>query len=280
MKREFLRIAVDSPRLMYETGVIERMDRLRQGMIVAGMVLMAAVGAEAQGGGPASVAEQYLFAAVNNERVAQGLQPLHWDDALYQAADGHAREMAERRSISHQYPGEPALGERGRAAGARFSAIAENVAEAPSAVRIHDAWMHSPGHRANILNGRLTAVAIRVLSRDGELYAVEDFDRSVERLSIAQQEAAVGELVRAAGAVDVIPANDDAHRTCEMDTGYSGKRQPYFVMRFTAGDLDHLPSQLTERLASGRFHEAMVGACASRGGESFTAFNVAVLLYP
>src|ERR1700761_2426580 len=89
--------------------------------------------------GPGSVAEQYLFNAANAERAQRGLPLLLWNDALYRAARGHAREMASRASISPQYPGELELAARGRQAGFRFSSIAENVAQSSTAVRIHDA---------------------------------------------------------------------------------------------------------------------------------------------
>jgi hypothetical protein len=234
----------------------------------------------AQAASTASVAEQYLFAAANAERTQRGLAPLRWDDALFRAAERHAHEMAARRSISHQYEGEPPLEERGRSAGGRFSVIAENVAEAPSAVRVHDAWMHSPGHRANLLDERVNSIGISVLERDGELYAVEDFDRSVAQLSFEQQEGAVAALVEEAGPVNVLPADEDGKRTCEMETGYAGNRQPWFVMRFTAADLSRLPEVLRLKVASGRFHEAMVAACPARDSKAFSAFNIAVMLYP
>src|ERR1700742_3316719 len=131
-----------------------------------------------------SVSEQYLFQAANAERAQRGLPALRWDAALYRAAQRHAQEMAERQSISHQYPGEPELADRGKNAGARFSVISENVAEAGTAVRIHDAWMNSPGHRENLLDPRVDAVGISVRSRNGQLYAVQDFERKVESLTL------------------------------------------------------------------------------------------------
>lgn len=227
-----------------------------------------------------SVAEQYLFAQVNAERAQRGLPELQWDAALYRAAQTHAREMAARASISHQYPGEPELAVRGRQAGARFSIIAENVAEAPTAVRIHDAWMNSPGHRANILQPKLDSVGISVVQRDGQLYAVQDFGRSVDRLSFDEQESTVAKLLTEAAPVNILPTSDEARQTCSMKTGYAGQRQPWFVMRFTAGDLDHLPEALKTNLATGRYHQAMVGACAPPSGQNFSSFNIAVLLYP
>jgi uncharacterized protein YkwD len=44
-----------------------------------------------------TVAEQYLLSAANAERAQRGLQPLHWDRALYDAASYHAQLMASAR---------------------------------------------------------------------------------------------------------------------------------------------------------------------------------------
>jgi len=226
-----------------------------------------------------SIAERYLFASANAERAQRGLPPLRWDDTLYKAARTHCQEMAARQSISHQYLGEPELTQRGKLAGAKFSTIAENVAMAPTAVRIHIAWMNSPGHRENLLDPQVDSVGISVLQRNGELYAVQDFDRSVVALSFDEQEAAVNSLVTQVTDITLAPP-DDARKTCSMSTGYAGSRTPYFVMRFTASDLTRLPDQLKSKLATGKFHEVAVGACASKKQGDFTAFNLAVLLYP
>jgi hypothetical protein len=227
-----------------------------------------------------SIAEQYLFSAVNSERAHAGLRPLLWNNNLYIASHGHCLEMASRASISHQYADEAELTERGRRAGARFSEISENVAEAPTAVRIHDAWMNSPGHRANILDPRVDSIGISVIRRDGQLYAVQDFDRSVANLSLSDQEDQVVSLLTAAAALDIIPTSEETRRTCQMDTGYAGAHRPLFIMRYTAGDLTRLPDLLTTRLATGQYHHAEVGACTSKQQQAFTAFNIAVMLYP
>lgn len=227
-----------------------------------------------------SVAEQYLFSAANAERAQHGLQPLHWSETLHRAAQRHAGEMAARESISHQYPGELDLAGRGRAAGARFTVIAENVAEAGNAPEIHDAWMRSPDHRANLLDPRVNAVGISVLRRRGQLYAVEDFDRTVESLSLEQQESAIADLLRTEARLYLTPNVEDARRTCAMDTGYAGARKPWFVMRFTTASLDKLPATLRAKLATGKYHSATVGACEAKGTGSFTPYAIAVMLFP
>jgi hypothetical protein len=51
-------------------------------------------------------------------------------------------------------------------------------------------------------------------------------------------------------------------------------------MRFSSGSLDQLPGELKTRVASGRYHQAAVGACAGSSSEPFTSYNIAVLLYP
>jgi hypothetical protein len=225
------------------------------------------------------VAEQYLFASANAERTQRRLQPLHWDDALYRAADGHAREMAARASISHQYPGEAELAARGQQAGAHFSLILENVAQAPTAVRIQDAWMNSPGHRANLLDPKVNSIGIRVIDRGGELYAVEDFDNSLVSLSLGDQASAVeGVLQSTSSSLEILPASEDARHTCTMQTGYAGDRQPGFIMRYTAADLTKLPDELKQQVASGQYHQAAVGACAA-ATQNFSAYSIVVMLY-
>ena len=191
-----------------------------------------------------SVAEQYLFSAANAERAQRGLQPLKWDETLHRAAQRHVGEMAARESISHQYPGELDLEGRGHAAGANFTVISENVAEAWSAPEIHDAWMHSPGHRANLLDPRVNSIGISVMRRGGQLYAVEDFDRAMESLSLEAQESAITNLLRTEARLYMLPNVEDARRTCAMNSGYAGERKPWFVMRFTASSLDRLPETL------------------------------------
>jgi hypothetical protein len=251
-----------------------------RGIAVLAVTLLPGVAAMASSPKTGTVAEQYLFSEANAERVERGLRPLQWDETLHRAAQRHAGEMAARESISHQYPGEADLAERGRAAGARFTVISENVAEAWSAPEIHEAWMQSPDHRANLLDPRVTAVGISVYRRRGQLYAVEDFDRSVENLSFEDQENAVAQMLETEARLFVLPNAEDARRTCAMETGYSGARKPWFVMRFTTGTLDRLPETLRAKLATGRYHAAAVGACEARDAGAFTPYAIAVMLFP
>lgn len=249
-------------------------------LCVLAIVLVPAMAVMPEAPRTGTVAEQYLYSEANAEREQRGLAPLRWDETLHRAAERHAGEMAARESISHQYPGERDLAARGHEAGAKFTVISENVAAAWSAPVIHDAWMHSPDHRANLLDPRVNAVGISVVRRGGQLYAVEDFDRAAESLSLDQQEHLIADLVYSQGRVSMLPNVEDARRTCGMQSGYAGARKPWFVMRFTAGTLDRLPEMLRQRLATGKYHSAVVGACEARDAGAFTPYSIAVLLFP
>lgn len=233
----------------------------------------------------ASVAERYLLAATNAERALRHLPALRWDGALYQAAREHAQRMALDRSIAHQYNGELELAARARLAGARFSVIAENVGSAETAVDLHTAWMHSEHHRDNLLDPQVNTMAISVVRRGDALYAVEDFERSVAVMSFAEQEEAVGELLtHYAGlqniGLQILSGEPEARATCKLSHGYAGEAQPWFIMRFTAGELNTLPGELREKLATGRYRRALVGACPSPEGSAFSSYAIAVLLFP
>jgi uncharacterized protein YkwD len=134
-----------------------------------------------------SVADQTLFNAANHDRAAAGLPPLQWDAALATSAHQHALAMAKMNQLSHQFPGEPAMQDRARQAGARFSVIAENVAQGPTASGIHSQWMNSPPHRANLLDPDLNSIGISVVQSGNMLFAVEDFSTAVPSLTLDEQ---------------------------------------------------------------------------------------------
>ena len=125
-----------------------------------------------------SDAERQLLNAVNQERKARGLPTLQPDEALATAARAHAQRMAEQGTISHQLRGEPNLLSRVRAAGAHFTWLAENVDEGPNGTAIHQSFMKSPQHRANILDPDMDSAGIGIAERNGQMFAVEDFSKA------------------------------------------------------------------------------------------------------
>ncbi|WP_074655160.1 CAP domain-containing protein [Terriglobus roseus] len=224
-----------------------------------------------------TVAEQYLFQSINQERAAVGLPALKWSQPLTHAAQDHAVQMRAAGAISHQFRGEADLTERASSTGTRFSRVSENVATSISVLEMHTALMNSPHHRENILDAKVNSIGISVVQSGRQLWGVEDFARDVPELSYLQQEARVAQLVLRAGIANVEPS-PEAREICRMSTGFAGDR-PAFVMRYTASDLDRLPSQLTHRLKEGGVSSAAVGACSLSERTDFTSYNIAVVLY-
>jgi hypothetical protein len=223
--------------------------------------------------------EQQVMQATNADRAEHGLAPLNWDPALAQAAAQHAQIMAGQPALSHQYPGEPDLVARGGAAGAHFRSIAENVALGPSSEALEQEWMNSPPHRANILDPRMNSIGVGMVKRGANYYAVEDFADDVAQLGPEQVEQKVGQLLQQRG-LQPAGLTEDARQTCAMDHGSAGGSRPGFIMRWQGTDLGRLPEVLEQKISTGQYHKAAVGACDSGNpGQGFTTYKIAVMLY-
>jgi hypothetical protein len=221
--------------------------------------------------------EKFLFDAVNHDRASEGFAPLAWNAELAAAARTHLHRMVERRSLSHQFPGEPDLAERSRSAGAHFSMLAENIALAPSVSELHIGWMNSLPHRQNILNPKLTAIGIAVEMRGEEYFAVQDFSTAVSSLSKAEQEKKVGELLHARG-LRITENSADARKACDSSVAVPGVTS-LAIFHFEAPDLNELPAQLVGAIKKGSYKTAAVGACSAADPRGFSRFRIAVLLY-
>jgi hypothetical protein len=221
--------------------------------------------------------ERQLFEALNRERTAQGLSALQWDNALFKAARRHALLMLNLNRLEHQLPSESNLEGRLAEAGARFGAIAENIAIGPNPRIIHADWMDSPGHRKNILDPRLTSVGIAAVRGPGGLFAVQDFSQFVPDLSVEQQEQKVVSLLAAQG---LGPANATAgaRKTCEADAGFAGTSARAMI-RFEATDLEKLPEDIERKIRSASYSKAAVGACRANRTSGFARYRIAVLFF-
>jgi hypothetical protein len=227
-------------------------------------------------------AAEQLFALANQTRAQAGAGRLAWDSALAAAALNHCKRMAAEGPISHRYNGEADLASRAGQAGAHFQLIEENVAVGPTAGMIHEEWMHSPGHRSNLMNPEVDRVGVAVVASRGVLYAVADYEHAVESLSVREIEGRVAGMIRGSG-VAVIPDASVARAACATEEGIpraANDARPGFVMRWQDSQLGQLPQPLAEKLTSGRYRRAAVGSCPAQGQEgTFSAYRIAVLLY-
>ncbi|MFJ3639940.1 sigma-70 family RNA polymerase sigma factor [Streptomyces sp. NPDC090108] len=124
---------------------------------------------------PADTVAQ-VVALVNKERATAGCGALTEDPDLEKAAQGQSDDMAARDFFDHTNPDGADPGERITAAGYRWSTYGENIAKGqatPAAVM--DAWMKSPGHRANILNCAFKDIGVGVHKGTGGPWWTQDF---------------------------------------------------------------------------------------------------------
>jgi len=222
--------------------------------------------------------ERDLFNSLNRERAARRLSILKWDEGLSRAARKHAELMAEENIVVHQLPGEPDLITRAQDAGASFSHITENIGKSVDAGQFHEGWMHSPGHRANILDEGIDSVGIAVVEAGKDLFGVEDFSLALVSLSFEEQEKQVAALVAARG-LRLLGVDDDARKSCGLDQDYVGSRKPRYIAHYETPILSPLPDQLEKELRSHRYKLAAVAACARKDATGPARFRIVVLLY-
>ena len=185
--------------------------------------------------------------------------------------------MLDLNIMEHQLPGEPGLEERLTSVGARFTYIAENIAIGKDSATIHNGWMHSPGHRANILSPRVTSVGIAVVRGTAGLFAVQDFSQSFGNESLEQQEKKVASLLAAKG-LCVVTTPEEARKSCDglagMPSGRSGA-----VIRFETGSLSEIPPDLEKKIRGEPFRNVSVGACETHEAAGFARYKIALLFY-
>ncbi len=105
-------------------------------------------------------AEQAQLDRVNRERTARGRAPLSWNRRMASIARDHSFDMAQSGDLHHN----PRLAEQV----GDYQALGENVGYGGDESGVHEAFMDSDSHRANILASKYTMVGIGVVD-DGDL---------------------------------------------------------------------------------------------------------------
>ena len=114
--------------------------------------------------------ETKMLQLVNEERTKRGIAPLKADPELTTVARAHSRDMFARGYFAHITPEGESPFDRMKDAHIQFLTAGENLALAHSLSIAHNGLMHSPGHRANILNPAFGRVGIGIL--DGGFYGL------------------------------------------------------------------------------------------------------------
>lgn len=115
----------------------------------------------------ADIAKTAMLEFINEERKSQGLQPLSENPALDKAALMKAEDMIAKDYFSHRSPDEISPWYWFGAVGYKYNVAGENLAIGfVDSEEVYEAWMDSPSHRANIMNGNYQEVGIAVLKGD------------------------------------------------------------------------------------------------------------------
>ncbi len=127
--------------------------------------------AAAAAGAPAPLTQKaQLLAAINDARAAAGVGPLRLHDGVAEVGRQWAAQLARERVLRHR----PGLHDALVARGIRPTYWAENVGMGGHALQVHEAFMRSAPHRANVLDARFTQVGIGTVAADGRVWVVVD----------------------------------------------------------------------------------------------------------
>ncbi len=221
-----------------------------------------------------TAAEAELVQLINQSRAQHGLSQLTVDKRLAQVARKHTELMVEHSALSHQFPGEPPVEVRFSSEGFPSDRQGENVDLDQTIPGAHDALMHSPPHRANILDPNFNVIGVGVMRAGNNLFVTEDFGRRLPQLSEPQAEAAIQAAINqyAKGHGLVVPARKPQPQlrrlACDMALNDAldlapASRLPgaHEAFAWNAGDPGKLPRGIDHLLGSGLPSGYSLGAC-------------------
>ena len=112
----------------------------------------------------ATISARDVITFTNKERVRAGLAALGENTILDQAALYKAKDMLKRKYFAHVAPDGETMSTIATREGYAYLVVGENLAlgDFSTAASLVDAWMNSPGHRANILNGSYREIGVAV----------------------------------------------------------------------------------------------------------------------
>lgn len=118
--------------------------------------------------------ERHLINLVNRDRKAKHLKPLAIDKTLTNIARRQAERMAADGEVHHN---EWLFSDEGQEYLHNPKATGENVAGGGGPKAVHEGFMRSKPHRANILRSAFTKIGVGVVRSDGGIWVSEVFIR-------------------------------------------------------------------------------------------------------
>lgn len=111
--------------------------------------------------------ESTFVSLINASRASSGLGPLAMDPSLSNIARGHSSQMAAAGNIFH-------TADLAHATPGGWQTLGENVGMGPRVDTLHQAFMQSPGHRANVM-GDYDRVGIGIVYGGDTIFVTEMF---------------------------------------------------------------------------------------------------------
>lgn len=109
------------------------------------------------------ITQSSVLELTNTSRAQEGLSSLQYNETLQRAAQAKADDMAARKYFSHTTPDGKTPWTFFEAAGYAYQSAGENLAVHFADVEpLQDAWMNSPGHRANIMSPKYTEMGVGI----------------------------------------------------------------------------------------------------------------------
>ncbi|MFI2644986.1 CAP domain-containing protein [Streptomyces sp. NPDC018610] len=126
-------------------------------------------------GSPQAAAEAEVLSLVNQERAQAGCSPVTANSALASLAEDFSKAMADEGFFDHTDPSGASPWDRAAKLGITDLG-GENIARGQAdAAAVMDAWMNSPGHRANILDCDFKTLGVGVHFGAGGPWWTQDF---------------------------------------------------------------------------------------------------------
>lgn len=115
----------------------------------------------------ATSSEASVTQKINSARSARGVHRLSSRSDLIGVARAQARRMASQNRLYHN----PRLSRDVK----NFRWVGENVGYGPDVAKVHNAFMASPGHKANLLDRDYTEVGVGVVWQGGRVWIAQVF---------------------------------------------------------------------------------------------------------
>lgn len=114
--------------------------------------------------GPAQLTTTGVVLETNKQREQFGNAPLHVNNKLNLAAQAKLNDLFRRQYFEHESPDGKGPADLAKAAGYDFLVVGENLALGNfiNDQVLVEAWMNSPGHRANILDKKYEEIGVAV----------------------------------------------------------------------------------------------------------------------